>query len=57
MTPKEKAQDLINHFLDENNPKQSAHKICDGCLNQFTKKFNQERIDFWLDVKNEINKL
>lgn len=66
MTPREKAQDLINKFLDENNPKRIANQICDEVIEvrrqemcELIKEFNLNKIeskviDFYLKVKNEI---
>ena len=66
MTPREKAQDLINQFLDENDPKRIANKICDEIIEvrkkemcELIKEFNLSKIesklvDYYLKVKNEI---
>ena len=69
MTPKEKAQDLINQFLDENNSKQIAQKVCDEVIKvrqnemiELMEEFNLNGIEskvvaYYFDVKKEIDKL
>lgn len=52
MTPIQKAKSLLS-----NNCKEVANKIVDNILNEIQSNWNQTRIDFYLDVKNEIQKL
>jgi len=51
MTPKIKAEELINAH-----GKVVANKVVDGILTEIQENWNQSRIDFWLDVKNELQK-
>ena len=63
MTPKEKARELYDKFIDITSfkanrvqAKQSALIMCDEVLQLLINYYNTD-IDFWLDVKNEIKKL
>ena len=49
MQPKSKAKELI-----EKHGFQLSNQIVNGMLDQNLPEFNQEKIDFWLDVKNEL---
>jgi hypothetical protein len=42
-----KAQELIEKF-----GKESANKVCDLIITELQIDWNQDRIDFYLDVKN-----
>jgi hypothetical protein len=63
MTPKEKARELYDKFIDITSfkanriqAKQSALIMIDEVLQIMINFYNND-IDFWLDVKNEIKKL
>ena len=47
MTPEKKAKELIEQF-----GKANANKVCDFILTEIQLNWNQERIDFYLDVKS-----
>ena len=50
MDPRTKAKELIVAH-----GKEVANKIVDALLTEVQTSWNQKRIDFYLDVKNEIN--
>ena len=53
MTIENKAAQLIEKF-----GKSVAQDICNLFIDEYAKtKWNQERIDFYLDVKNQITKI
>lgn len=33
-----------------------ANEICNSMITEFKIEWNQDKIDFWLDVKNELKK-
>ena len=43
--------------MHDSQVKQCALIVVDEILNEKLSEFNQIKIDFWLDVRNEINKL
>ena len=52
MNEYEKAKQLVLlHGVD------IANKVVDGILDEIQIKWNQERIDYYLDVRREINKM
>lgn len=51
MDAQKKANELINKHGAE-----VAHEIADGMLTEIQDGWNQEKIDFWLDVKLVIDK-
>jgi len=46
-----KAKELFEKYGYE-----TANSIADTMLDEFQTEWNQEKIDFWLDVKNELKK-
>jgi hypothetical protein len=52
MNAKEKAKKLV-----EKHGKELAKRIVDGCMDELQIDWNQERIDYYLDVRFEIEKL
>lgn len=52
MNETKKAKELL-----DKNGFEFANRIIDAMLDEELPKFRQDKIDYWLDVKNELNKL
>jgi len=52
VTAKVKAEELVIKF-----DKKIATQVCDYVIEEISLYYRQDRIDYWLDIRNEIRKV